>query len=96
MKIVMLFLFLQSSFLAALCHPNGFTTIQACKNVRFLLKEKNQQEFVLTLDRGVVVNEGAIVTAHGKILRNTETYTKDQLHLMQPNRNINEENPSLF
>ena len=96
MKTSLLFFLLQSTFLGALCHPHGFTTIWACNNVRFLLKEKNQHEFVLTLDHGVVVNEGAIVTAEGKILRNTETYTKDQLQLMKPNRNIAKENPFFF
>ena len=86
--------------LAAVQHPNGFITVAQCKEknspVTYLLSESKSKQFVLILDKGVVVNEGGIVTKEGKILKDTETYRADQQHLLRGKRNIAEEDPGFF
>ncbi len=81
-------------------NPDGFVSLKECQKqhvpVTVFLQEKNSSQFVLRLKHGVVVNEGAIVTKEGKILRDTETYQKDQSHLLRKKRDITKENPRYF
>lgn len=89
--------FLIPSLLICSCwavqHPDGFTTVE---KAQFLLQEPDSQQFILELEKGVVINEGGIVTREGKILKDTETYHEDQHRLLRGNRNIAEEDPYFF
>lgn len=99
-RIILLFLSLIVSPIFAVKHPDGFITLNECIQngsvVKFVLEEGDSKQFVLELDNGVVVDEGAIVTSDGKIFKDTETYKSDQQQLMKNGRNITEENPIFF
>lgn len=86
--------------LYAIKHPTGFITHNECReqymSVQFLLKESDFEQFVLSVPDGVVINQGGIVTADGKILYDTETYQQDQHRLLRGARNIEEEQMTFF
>jgi capsular polysaccharide biosynthesis protein len=64
--------------------PDGFISLNNCNNkqVVVLLQEAESSEFVITLPYGIVVNDGGIITADGKIFKDTETYKQDQHALL--------------
>jgi len=62
-----------------------------------LLQEEGSEQFVLELQNSTVVNEGGIVTANGKVLKDTQTSLRgDQHRLLKKGRNLNNENPLFF
>jgi capsular polysaccharide biosynthesis protein len=99
-----LFYLLPLMFCALPCwtiqHPDRLTTLENCLVehllTEFVLTEPDSQQFVLSLNHGVVINEGGIVTQDGKILKDTETFCEDQHRLLKGNRNIAEEDPLFF
>lgn len=85
----------------AIQHPTGFTTVMECVNngatITYVLEEENGvKQFVLSLEKGIVVGEGGIVTNNGKILTDTETYKQDQQRLLQKDRDISKEQSIFF
>lgn len=95
--------FLSCSFftVSAIQHPHGFTNLEECiKNgaeVTYVLEEENGiKQFVLSLQDGIVVNQGGIITSDGKILTDTETYKQDQQGLMRDDRDISTEELMYF
>jgi capsular polysaccharide biosynthesis protein len=88
-----------STIVTAAQHPTGFTTLNECiaeeSLIIFPLPEAPQQ-FVLALDHGTVVESGAIITKNGKLLRDTETYKKDQHRLLNKKRDITKEKQLFF
>lgn len=80
----------------AIKHPDGFITLKECPHEKLYIDNEDEKLFVLLLKDGVVVNEGGIVTAEGKILKDTETYLEDQQGLLKFGRNISEENPIYY
>ncbi len=85
-------------------HPDKFVTVEQLEGsegknkVIKTLKENNINQFVLLMHKGVVINEGGIITADGRILRDVQTSigNKDQHRLLGKNRDINTENPLYF
>lgn len=63
-----------------------------------LLEEKDpsSSQFVACLPKGVVVNEGGILTQEGYIIQDTQTSLRDQHRLQNQNRDLNSENPLFF
>lgn len=80
----------------AIKHPDGFTTVLECPKGEMVVLFDEPSAFVIALKNGVVVNEGGIVTADGKILSDTETYRRDQQRLLQPQRDIANEDPLFY
>ncbi len=72
--------------------PHGFTTAADCHKqgapLKILLEEPDSKQFVLSLRKGIVVNEGGIVTAEGLVLTDTETFHKDQHRLVKRGENL--------
>lgn len=98
---IIFFLILVALPLSAIQHPTGFITLDECieqgASVAYLFEEENDsKQFVLSLKNGVVVGEGGIVTANGKILTDTEFYERDQQRLMNGTRDITTESPLYF
>jgi len=77
-------------------HPAGFTTVSQCSQKNLYVDFEHPEIFVLELEYGVVVNEGGIVTAEGKILKDTQTYRHDQHRLLKIGRDISKENPIFY
>ncbi len=72
--------------------PCGFTTAADCHSqgapLKTLLEEPDSKQFVLSLRKGIVVNEGGIVTAEGLVLTDTETFHQDQHRLVKKGENL--------
>jgi capsular polysaccharide biosynthesis protein len=76
-------------------HLTDFITLDECvtqgSSAVFPFSESNEdapKQFVLALDHGAVVGSGAIITKDGKLLRDTETYKKDQHGLLVEGHDI--------
>lgn len=68
------------------------------KNVEIkkVFPEDNHFQWVITLPKGTVINEGGILTQEGFILKDIATSNGDQHRLTRGNRDINTENPMYF
>lgn len=85
----------------SLQHPTGFITLEECIKqgacAKILLQEPDSQQFILSLQNGVVINEGGVITQDGKILKDTETYGEDQHRLLSnTKRNLANEESVFF
>ena len=93
-------LVLASYTLSAIQHPTSFTSLASCvskgASVKYIFEEDDSSEFILSLEKGVVIGEGAVVTIDGNILTDTEVYKKDPAHLLQAHRDISKENVIMF
>lgn len=96
-KIIMSFCLIFSSVLSyTFENPKGFITLHECASNGNLVKFVLDNQFVLTLQNAIVVDEGAIVTSDGKILTDTETYKRDQQKILQNRRDLINEDPIFF
>lgn len=80
-------------------YPTGFIDLENCikkgVSVTFLLQEPASEQFILTLDNGIVVNDGGIITPDGKLLEETIPTLPEELHL-QTYRIIPEKQTTFF
>jgi len=81
-------------------HPDGFITVCEYMDqggvIKGALNEIDSSQFVVSLENGIVVNEGGIVTKDGKIFKDTETYLEDQHRLLRGKRDISKEDVTFF
>ncbi|MEL7431147.1 MAG: glycosyltransferase 61 family protein [Chlamydiota bacterium] len=84
----------------SLQHPDRLISLKECEEkgdfVEYLLEEPDSRQFLLFLKNGVVVNEGKIVTSRGEVFQNTEVYLTHRHNLLNPKRNIANEDWVFF
>lgn len=89
-----------SFFCLAMQNPNGLITLREYIEeggfARNVLQESDTQQFAVSLENGVVINEGGIITENRKIFKDTETYKEDQHRLLRNKRDISSEDFIFF